>query len=304
MRLTLTADIHLRYDKPVCYADDVDWMEVQEKTIEFLGKLGNPVICAGDFFDKAKQPIWFLNKVAEWIIKYDVNITSVYGNHDLFGVGHNISRHHESSLALLNTAGIIHAPAEPTITNFYSIEVVLLPPEYPSYNYTPREGCISIAVLHEFVYAGSKPPYPGCPAEYHYSNLWKRFPGFDIILTGDSHTSFAEQIKNEPTIVINPGCLVWQKISECHRQPSVYIVDSESDVLDLVKFDYLNIDMLTRDHLEIQEEKERRLSAFVSKLNSDEEVSLSFVDNLEMYMKKNKVSKEIQKIVWDSLQTS
>lgn len=303
-RFVLTGDLHFRYDKPVCYKDEVDWIELQKKAIQFLASFKCPIICSGDFFDRAKQPVWFLREIMKEILRTGAQIFSVYGNHDLFGVGHNISRYKETSLELLNSAEALCAYNSYTkVLNGVVFHMMEPEQKSPIDTTSAYEDHSHFAVIHEFVYKG-KEPYPGCPIEHEYSNLVDRIapdnPNLLGIITGDNHQSF---IGNGCPKVINPGCLMWQKISESEYTPKVYIMDVEGRDLEItgVECKFLRPEFLTREHLMEQEDKEQRLSAFVSRLNRDMEVGLSFEDNLEQYRKANKVEKRVMDIIYKSM---
>ena len=61
-------------------------------------------------------------------------------------------------------------------------------------------------------------------------------------------------------------------------------------------------DVITRGHLEKKEERDERIDAFISKLDTDWEAGMSFEENLEAHFNVNKTKSEIKSIIYKSIE--
>jgi len=61
---------------------------------------------------------------------------------------------------------------------------------------------------------------------------------------------------------------------------------------------YLPIeDVISREHLKKNEQRDERMEAFVKRLKDDFEVGLSFERNLEAFFRKNKTRKAVRELI-------
>jgi hypothetical protein len=99
---------------------------------------------------------------------------------------------------------------------------------------------------------------------------------------------------------VNPGSLSRQRASETHL-PRVYLYCEESNSVEPV---FLPIEdgVITREHLQKEEQRNERIDTFVSQLSEKWKVSLSFEDNLQRFEKKNEVRKSVMNIVYKTLE--
>jgi len=278
--LILCADIHLREDKPVCRTDD--FVNVtQWRKLDFISNLQKkyncPVLCGGDVFHTWKPSPWLLSKTMKHLPE---QFFSVYGNHDL--PQHNLDLIEKCGLYTLYRAGKV-------ITyTFKDIEMC-------SWGSVPQDMAKTLA-WHKFTYQG-KEPWPDC-TEPKASKLLKQYPNYDLIVTGDNHQPFVQEY--EGRILVNPGSLSRQRASETHL-PRVYLYNAESNTVEPV-FIPIEENVITREHLEKEEQRNERIESFVSQLNEKWKASMSFEDNLERFEKKNQIRKSVMNIVYQSLE--
>ena len=86
-------------------------------------------------------------------------------------------------------------------------------------------------------------------------------------------------------------------------QPDIYVENTLEDYekgidrqLEVAK------DVISREHLQQTEEKEKRIQAFISKLKADEMDEVSFEDNLELFFEANHVREPIKQLIYSSLE--
>jgi hypothetical protein len=308
----LSSDWHLRLDTPLCRTDD--YLEAQMRKIKFIKSLsddhgGIPVIMAGDLFNKwwigpakeSKEFIADLIKELPWIIM-------VPGQHDL--PYHNLELLPKSGLAILEAAGIVDIlinqlsilGQQPThrlpgkipidITGFpYGVKYCDLK--------TRAKGIRTICVMHHLVMADKEKAWPGAEEE-RASKLLKKLKGYDVILTGDNPKQFV--LEKDKRLLVNPGSMMRMKSDQEDHIPAVYLWWAESNTIEARPLP-MEEGVISQEHIETEEKREERISAFVTRLSDDVEVGLSFRENLEVHMKKNKTKKSPKELVWRALDT-
>jgi predicted phosphodiesterase len=271
--LIICSDIHLREDIPVSRTDD--FWAAQWKKLDFISNLQKKYNCSvihgGDLFHHWKPSPFLISKAIQHLPD---KFLTIYGQHDL--PQHNLELAYKCGINTLEKAGKIkilngcHFGQEPTDSNS-----------------TPP-----ILVWHTFNYQG-KLPWPDCPASTA-SKLLKKYPQFDLIITGDNHQSFVEELNGR--ILVNPGSMMRTTADQIDFRPSVYLYYSKSNS---VKRVYLPIeaDVISREHITRKEERDNRLESFISKLNTDWEADVSFEENVTRMMEENKTKEAIKKIV-------
>jgi DNA repair exonuclease SbcCD nuclease subunit len=278
----LTADWHLTESTPVCRTDaywDAEWKKVDY--ISMLQKTYNcPVLMSGDLFDGWKPSP---NLLRETILHLPDQLHLVYGNHDL--PAHNIS--------LVDKCGINVLQAAEKLTVLSTCH----------FNQTPTEPSLvikgrKILVWHVMNYQ-SKLPWPGCEAPMA-AKLLRKFPDYDLILSGDNHKTFHEELDGRH--LVNPGSLMRMDADQIDHKPCVWFWFAEDNAVEQV-FIPIEQGVISREHLERKEERDARIDAFVSRLDTEWVADVSFEQNLEQFEKTNQIRKSVMEIVFKSLET-
>jgi hypothetical protein len=177
-------------------------------------------------------------------------------------------------------------------------------PEKPSYIGMFSNGIIHIEdierkllVWHIMTYQG-KEPWPGC-TDPMAAKLLRKYPMYDLIVTGDNHKPFVEEY--EGRLLVNPGSIFRLTAGQIEHKPRVYLWYALTNTVEPV---YLPIekDVISREHIEIVEERNNRIDAFISSFNGDWNAHTSFEDNLEEFRKVNNVEKSVMDIIYKSIE--
>jgi len=152
-------------------------------------------------------------------------------------------------------------------------------------------------VWHIMTYQG-KEPWPGCTAPKG-AELLRKYPQYDLILTGDNHKPFTETYQGR--LLVNPGSIFRLTASQEEFRPRVYLWYADTNTVEPV---YLPIKqgVISREHIEHKEERDNRINAFISTLDTDWEAELSFEDNLKKFEETNNISEAIMSIIYKSLE--
>jgi DNA repair exonuclease SbcCD nuclease subunit len=281
----LTSDWHLREDTPTCFTGD--WDQEQWDSILFIKRLQAtyecPVIHAGDMFHHWKPSPYLLTKTIKYLPE---QFYTIYGQHDL--PQHNLDLAIKSGINVLETAGILkvlpwcHYGQDPDICKNYKGSIDIGDP--------------SVLVWHHMTYMSS--PFPGA-TDGMALGLVRKYPQFDLIITGDNHQSFYTEFAGR--LLVNPGCITRQTADQIDFKPRVYLWYADTNT---VKPIYLPTTegTISREHIEHKEQRDARIDAFVNRIDGEWDVSISFEENLEEFKKTNRVHSSIMEIVYEALE--
>lgn len=278
-----TSDWHLREDHPVCRTDDF-WLE-QWRKLDFISDVQKqhdcPVVHAGDLFDFWKPSPMLLSKAIEHL---PAQFLTVYGNHDL--PQHNMELAYKSGVHCLEKAGRLavlpgqhwgQAPA---------------PAEHPMLRIGERD----VLVWHVMTWQGKEPWY-GCKDDKS-STLLRKYTEPDVLLTGHNHKPFTEKLDGR--LLLNPGSIFRMNADQDDYRPAVWLYYADTNTVEPV---YLPIKegVVSRQHIEVKQERDNRIDAFISTLNQDWEVEMSFEQNIEIFKEKNNVPEDVMQLVYESI---
>ena len=155
---------------------------------------------------------------------------------------------------------------------------------------------IKVLVWHHMTY--QKKPFPGATDGFA-AGILRKYPDYDLICCGDNHQSFVEEY--EGRLLVNPGSMMRMDADQADFKPSVYLWFAEDNT---VKRIYLPIqeNVISREHIDIKEQRDARIDAFVSKLNGEYVAEMSFEDNLESFFKVNSIREPVKEIIYKSLE--
>jgi len=277
----LVADFHLREDQPICRLDD--FPAAQWKKVDFINNLQQkyncPVLCTGDLFHHWKPSPFLLSETMKHLPD---QFHTVYGNHDL--PQHNLELANKSGIYTLEMANEVNGISPPFIT-FVSYGMV-----------PPDEDKNKILTWHVMTYKTNK-PFPDCTSPKAIQ-LLKKYPQYDLIVTGDNHQPFIEEYKGR--LLVNPGSLTRQSANEAHK-PRVYLWYADTNTVEAVYLPFKE-DVVSREHIKVVEERNERIDAFISRLNNDYEGAVSFEENLKHFDQSNQVRRSVMNIVYKSIE--
>jgi predicted phosphodiesterase len=287
----LCADMHLRETKPRARTDD--YFPAQWEKVQFIKALQHKYECAvlhaGDLYDYWKPSPELTANTFRLIPNL---FCTVYGQHDL--PNHNLKLAHKSGLKPLWEVGFVD---------------IL---EMCHYGQVPDGKQISMVIMnkkiliwHTLTYKDERPfPDHKGPSAMR---LLKKYPDFDLIVTGDNHIPFVQEY--EGRLLVNPGSMMRMTAAQIDHKPRVYLWYADSNTVEPV---YLPIQegVVTREHIDVKERREKRIDAFISKLKMDWEETWGysmtsdgggFENNLKAFFNANKTEQDIQDIIYKAI---
>jgi len=301
----LMADLHIRPGKPQSRIDD--FQKAMWDKWHFVLNLSEenhvcPILIAGDIGQEPEWPNWLLRKfIRETRETTDCEIFVIPGQHDL--PNHNLELWEKSAFGVLSAAGVIISLGIPGSSGTNEIQA-----GYAGYLYgfsygkeiqhpeAIETGRIRIAMSHQLVLENEVQGWEQGIGVSGLS-LLKKFPEYDLILTGDNHKSFVVQYRGR--FLVNPGSMMRSSADQIDHAPQVYLWYAEERRVEVV---YLPCEpnVLTREHIEKQQEKDRRMEAFVQSVKPGE-LKIKFEDNMKEHLELNPALPEVEKKIWDSI---
>ena len=289
MKMILTADLHIREDVPQCRMDD--YLNKQWQKLEVLRDSELAILAAGDIFHHWKPSPWLLSMTNLYLPMH--RLYAVAGQHDL--PQHNDQLFERCGLRTLNGMGAMILDCE-------GHELGELVTVYGcGWGQTPKSILKSkgrkVLVWHNMTWT-HKIPFPGCK-EASADKLLKKYPEYDLILTGDNHIPFT--VEREGRLLVNPGSMMRMTGGQSDHHPRYYVWDTKDNTATARYWD-IKKDDVTREHIDVAGEREQRTSDFVARLKHDMEVGFSYRHNMKLFLKKNPVRDEVKRLVWKSME--
>ena len=279
----LTTDWHLTLRQPPCRTDN--FVLTQKKKVRFIKKLSEkhnncPVLIAGDLFADWKTSPELLNTFIPLLPK---NIIAIYGNHDL--PQRNINLKKKSGVALLNKINLI----EIAKTGHYSLTGIDFDQLEP-FEVKGRR----VLLLHEMVYnVKTNRNIEGILSR----NILRKLKDVDLVVTGHNHQCFT--FEKNGRLLVNPGSLTRHKADQINHKPCVFLWFAKDNSIQKVNIP-ISKSAVSREHIEKEKANNEMLENFIQSLKETDYVDISFSDNLEQYINKNKkkIPLEVRKTIY------
>lgn len=302
MKFVLLSDMHGTTRKPVARTDE-DYSATfinKFRQVLRLAKRENAVILqAGDFCDAPRE--WdFLDLMVNLLrpLQYDVEICTVYGQHDIY----NRNRNSKCVLSTLDAMGLVTILSDkPTTFGPHQIATVRV---YGSSWGEPEpvvekhDNIINILVTHDYITASPRDfPHLTVVSARHFMNVHKEF---DYVLCGDLHKFFIESSADGRKIV-NTGPLMRNTAEPyvMNHAPSVCLLDTNTETIARVELDYKpSEEVLTREHIEREKEVKELLNEFTASMSKIDIEHINMRDALNEFLDHSKnITKEVRTIV-------
>lgn len=269
-RFLLTADWHLRGERPRCRMD-ADWLASQRADIRWVVDTANaqkvPLVIVGDIFHLPRVATEVVNMLIAELARCGQTLI-LAGNHDL--PYHSYSHVEKCSFgtlrqmpAILEMGQGFHGFGDGMVGGPFGLDE---PADAP------------IRFIHRLIFPDEKSRPMGVECGQTAQELLEEFPSQKWIFTGDYHHAF--HYENGGRHVVNPGCLNIQAADMIGYSPRVALVDIEKESVEWLNLPA--VETLTTDQYLVKAaEKEERMEAFLDAVSTGGAVSLSFADNLE-----------------------
>lgn len=272
MKILLTADLHLREDRPICRKDE-DWFKSQEYDLNEIKNIAekesvDQVWVLGDIFHTPTVPAKIVNLAIDSfnaIAKSGIGVKLLAGNHDL--PYHNVELIDKCSLGILNRS-FNH------IESWGNLKVEA----YDFGTENPSDTNVNTVCIHRLIFPSEKRELAKLSGACTTENLIDEFPNVKNIFMGDYHEGYIETIGN--TNFVMPGCVNIQSGALADYIPHVVIWNTEDN-----SFKQVNIDnplaVITTEHLIEAEERDERLKHCIDVATGSLKKEFDFVGELK-----------------------
>ena len=265
MKFILCSDLHLRVTVPICRKEtEAQWVETQTKQLSFIAEEAHKRNCgiamAGDIYHKPSVPD--IMKNIFFSIFEGLSVGIMPGQHDL--PNHNYNEIERSSFGVLWNSGKFQSMCTFGDYILYGEEEI-----------TTRKKS-NILFLHDLIFENEKSIPPNVEAKLAQDVLDK-YPDYDWILCGDNHHGF--HYKNKGRHLIMSGCINRQAADYIDYEPCIWFIDTKENIVEKILMPD-DVNMVDTSHIKNKEEKEERVSAFVTSIKENKGVSLDFEENV------------------------
>ena len=278
----LTSDWHLREDTPTCWTGD--FQIEQWKAVVFISQLQEKYNCvvlhAGDLFHHWKPSPWLLSQTIDLLPK---EFYTVYGQHDL--PQHNWELRGKTGIKTLEIAKRLKV-----LPGYHYGQVI-----YTGANRIPISFFEKVLVWHHLTYLSK--PFPGAEGGMA-EGILRKYPQFSLIVTGDNHCSFSTEYKGR--LLVNPGNITRQVADQADFQPRVALWYADTNTIQWVNLPKQE-GVISREHIEVKEARDKRIEAFISQLDGNWEAELSFEENMERFFSVNDTLDSVKEIIYKSI---
>ena len=282
----VTADWHLRKDRPRCRIDE-NWIDTQEDALNQVADICIEHDCdlflVGDIFHRASEfeMVIYIQKLAQKLKKNGLSVYYLCGNHDL--KYHSTLNLDESAIGLLRNS-----------ENCYFIKTYFNENNYSASNFDEKDNQDAEIVFKHIltIPEDEKPSFVDCETP---ESLLDKFPKSKLIFTGDYHKNF--HYEKNGRHVINSGCLLRQASDFKDYISGVYFCDMEKNIVEFIPIIESVRELIDDSYIEKENEREKRIDDFVNKLKNTQSVSFDFVDNVQKSILVNKFNNDLEDVI-------
>ena len=291
------ADTHIREDCPVCREPE-EYMKAQWTKLDFIKALCATNHCpfchAGDLFDHWRPSPWLISMALEHLPAMTIVAP---GQHDL--ANHSLVELPKTGLQTLAQAGRVLILTD-------GFERVLddptrVPASISGYAYgeTAKDALKSdknreYALLWHHLTCYRDQPWPDAGAlQIDGANMM----GYDLVVSGDNHKQFL------CGHWLNPGSMMRMDCTQKDFQPAVYGWNAKNNTITRIPLP-IKKGVVNCDHLNKENKIDRdvRMEAYIRRAQKSYETKLSYTENLKRHIKKTKVGKEVEELVWEAVE--
>ena len=297
MKIIYLPELHLSLEQPVGRLDDATetLFGKLKYVFDYAKKEKAIVVSAGDFFDRPRS--WFLlPRIIEFLREYStVKVYAVFGQHDTY-MYHESTRH-ATSLGSLEKAGLVCIlGSDPCSFNDWDVCIYGCNwgEDIPKVKVKSNR---DILVIHAPI--SDKALWYG--HDFISAKMFlKKHKEFDTIHCGDIHRQFF--IEDKGRHILNAGPLCRREATEYNfTHIPIYFIENDEGILSKVIPHKPSDEVLSRDHIESAESNNLMLQEFIDSMPLRDEIGgkndVSFRDNLEAFIKSNKIDKEVVRLM-------
>ncbi|KKL54796.1 hypothetical protein LCGC14_2261830 [marine sediment metagenome] len=292
MKFALINDCHILLHLPRSRLDDAIQTSVDkfESVMSWCSKNNLILLIGGDFTDRPRG--WYVyKKIIRVFKKYsNVKVYAVFGQHCMF-----LRNTEATILDLLNQSNYLTILGNKPI--IFKKEKIFLygcswGGEIPK---AESKEDFNILVIHAPI--AEAPLFPN--HDYQDAKKFlKENMDYDLILCGDIHREFVIKYKNRMIVNTGPMLRLTAEAYSFEHEPNFKVYNTKTREVETIFIPHAPADeVLTREHIERQDEIDSMLDEFVTSMKEDFEVEADLISNIEKYLKENEISDSVVNII-------
>lgn len=271
MKIIAIADMHLTEHRPMCRAENEDWISVIDEKFNQIrdmaeGFCADRIVIAGDVFDvPARNTNWFICKCIKWfdILKSVCPVNAIPGNHDLI-MGDQDSIY-STSFGVLEQSGCFTTPDDFGIIPYGETQIL---------------GERKVVIAHQGLWLKEKPFEGASDSGSVHTWVKDHIPEeCRLLITGHFHVPFC--CKSGNTAVINCGSVFRLRADQIDYQPGMWLIDydEKSNSVKVKRIPFILTNQIRRDYIEEKTEEKKKIETLVGSVCGDFELSINFKEN-------------------------
>jgi len=293
-KFILTADWHLRSNKPRCRLDE-DWLDTQRNVLNqiyvYAKKHKANVFVVGDIFHSTNETtneiIAMVQNFAYGLAEFNRSLYILAGNHDL--PQHNLDNIGRSAFQiLLGSVNIFHM----RLRVWEGDESMTI----SAVDFSEENSQEARLLFKHILCFPEKAWVPPGAKVTKPSELFAQYGNAQYIFTGDYHQSFSYKKGNKK--LFNPGCIIRQAADLINYEPSVMLILNDNGELLAERLPIEDpANLVTDEYLEREEERNTRIDAFIERIKENGEITFDFLENVHNALKGNKIDPNVKAFI-------
>ena len=283
MKVLLTPDLHISDKNIENRTDDISKTSLRklrfifETAVEHKCSIYQP----GDMWDIPNPSYRFFKRVVSLLNEYkNIDFFTIFGQHDML----YRTRDNTALKALSASCSNLHLEWDGGV-----IKTCSFGKEIPE---SPTDVNFSILLIHKMII--KKKVWEG-QEEYEYAKTLLSQANFDLIISGDNHSQFYEQIGNR--FLFNCGTLIRDTSDLIDYKP--YLVLFDTKICEWEKI-YVPIEpsekVFKLDKIKREKERDVEIEKFVDGIKTYRKMGLDFKQNIFTHLKDNEVSNSVKSV--------
>jgi DNA repair exonuclease SbcCD nuclease subunit len=254
------------------------------------------ILQPGDFFDSPDIPNHINKRLIKLILGYHGNVYTVFGQHDT-----KYRNLDNTALAVFAEAEVIDILNDTPIEYEETLPVHIYGASWEKLIPKPTDNkACNILVLHKMI-VKDKPLFPDQTDYLRANDFATKCKDYNIIISGDNHNSFSYTPNGHrlPS-VINCGSLMRMTTAQYTHRPCVWLFDTITNKITQHYIPIKPVQEVFKPEAAEMKERDKKMDAFIKTItNTNDDLQLSFEDNLKTLLSNKKVRTDIQKLAKD-----
>jgi len=257
------------------------------------------LLIAGDVFDSVKTPYKITKAIMEVISNYGVNIYTTFGQHDLVYHSKGLNNTPLGILSTMDQVTILNNKTKISITDGIEESTLI----GAGWNQVPKEEA-DILITHQMV-VHKNPLWPGQEEYSTATQIMKKYPWANFIISGDNHLPFIVEKKEYGRFLINCGSIMRKGKDQINHEPVIWLINTQTREVENIKLKVqpykkvFDLSKIKREEIqeEIKNQTKEDIDQFVKSLEMSGNKKPNFKNVLKKVIQEMNPDNEVKEII-------